>query len=622
MNIRKQAILLSVVPLVCLLAILILAATVVSQTGRTTAYSARSDRVLGLTALVLNEIESLDRTLGTYQSGDRRRAVVAFNREMAGLQADQRDIRTLTARDPQTAFRAARLDAVLGHVSAFYFAYFRAIRAGNTATARAVTRLAAAQRLGPMLLDATTALNDAQRKATLRRLSDARAGIDLVSKILLGSSAAAILLTLFTTARFGLRIARRLENLARDAARIGEGASLEEPLRGDDEITHLESAYRKMAANLKREQRVASTLQRALLPQVIPSLPGVRIETEYIAAAKGVEIGGDWYDAFLLDDDRLAISVGDVAGHGLKAATAMGSLRQAIRTAAREHDEPGAVLGVANRMICAEHWETLATAFYGTLDLRSGMLVYANAGHPPPLLVAGPQTEYLGCEGLILGVDERTEFPMCRRQMTQGQILVLYTDGLIEIEHDLLKGMEDLQRAAGLIEPATNAAKAIRERITARLAPSDDCAILSLHLTTLHSAHVPDRKHWTFDARDAAQARTARAEVVAFLHGTRANEDAAASELIFSELVGNVAKHAAGMVDVEAERNGANATLRVGDRGGKAFAVDGGPIVEPLAESGRGLHLVREIASDLRVERLNGGNRVSAVFPVRSTEVG
>src|SRR5579875_2645128 len=90
----------------------------------------------------------------------------------------------------------------------------------------------------------------------------------------------------------------------------------------------------------EREQHIAATLQRALLPQQLPHIAGLRIDTAYVPASFDTQIGGDWYDAFALDERSIAFTIGDVSGHGLRAASAMGTVRQALRTAAREHIDP------------------------------------------------------------------------------------------------------------------------------------------------------------------------------------------------------------------------------------------------------------------------------------------
>ncbi len=143
------------------------------------------------------------------------------------------------------------------------------------------------------------------------------------------------------------------------------------------------------AQSFAREHRVATTLQRALLPSSLPQIADVRFDSAYAAAAsaQGEAVGGDWYDAFVLDDERIAISMGDVTGHGVDAAVTMSIVRQAIRAAALDRRSPRDVLARANATLMFEHRTPMITALFAVYNMRTREISYSIAGHPRPMLV-------------------------------------------------------------------------------------------------------------------------------------------------------------------------------------------------------------------------------------------
>jgi serine phosphatase RsbU (regulator of sigma subunit) len=121
------------------------------------------------------------------------------------------------------------------------------------------------------------------------------------------------------------------------------------PIEGDDEIAEVDRAYHAMS----RELEEMTVLQHALLPQRLPDVPGLRLDSAYVPAATHGKVGGDWFDVFPIDDKLLGISIGDVAGHGLTAASTMAMLRQTMRVAARAEREPSRVLRGVNQSLCS-----------------------------------------------------------------------------------------------------------------------------------------------------------------------------------------------------------------------------------------------------------------------------
>jgi anti-sigma regulatory factor (Ser/Thr protein kinase) len=232
-----------------------------------------------------------------------------------------------------------------------------------------------------------------------------------------------------------------------------------------------------------REHRVADRLQRALLPKRLPVLPGAAFHAAYRPASDEAEIGGDWYDAFDLPDRRVAISVGDVAGHGLEAAIIMGEVRQVIRTAAVGADSPAAVLDYVNRIIALRESIGMVTAIFGFYDPASSTLLYAVAGHPPPLLsLANGFVRRLPAGGLPLGCADALEATDWTVTLPAGSRAVFYTDGLIENERDPIMGERRLIEVVRALfsEGGADPAQALQERVFGGSPNRDDAAALLL----------------------------------------------------------------------------------------------------------------------------------------------
>jgi PAS domain S-box-containing protein len=197
----------------------------------------------------------------------------------------------------------------------------------------------------------------------------------------------------------------------------------------------------------EREHSMAEILQHAILPQSLPLVPGFELAARYLPATSGVEVGGDWYDAFPLDDGRIGVAVGDVAGHGLRAAAIMGQLRNGLRAYAIDGAPPSRVVAKLNRLLTATERDTIATLVYGILDPSTGSLQWSCAGHPPPITgTATGASHLLSPVGLVLGVDEDAEYSDAEFSIAPGSSLLLYTDGLVERrEEHLDDGFERLR---------------------------------------------------------------------------------------------------------------------------------------------------------------------------------
>jgi len=235
--------------------------------------------------------------------------------------------------------------------------------------------------------------------------------------------------------------------LARDADR---------PPFAETDVEVAEEFARRLAAAMAhaessaRDHTIAETLQRAVLPAAGPSIPGLDLAVSYLPASDGVHVGGDWYDIFPLGTGRAGLVIGDVAGHSIASASIMGQVRSMLRAYAIDHPHPAEVLQRTNTALGRLLPEAMASAVYAVLDLTTGDLRYANAGHPPPLLAAGTgQAEYLDdAPGVMLGARAEISLAAGQRRLAPGTGLLFYTDGLIEDRYrDIDEGLGALATA-------------------------------------------------------------------------------------------------------------------------------------------------------------------------------
>ncbi|MGH7661613.1 MAG: SpoIIE family protein phosphatase [Vulcanimicrobiaceae bacterium] len=192
---------------------------------------------------------------------------------------------------------------------------------------------------------------------------------------------------------------------------------------------------------LQRERRVAETLQSAFLPPFLPNVDGIEFQAFYRPAERDAKVGGDWYDAFVLADGRVALSIGDIFGHGLEAAGEMIRLRETLRAVAGfVKDDPGAIMQSADRAFQAHHPGAIASAVFAVYDPSTRLLRTANAGHPQPAIVRAGTATTLPAGDVLLGVSPDSGFGVHETQLESGDSLVLYTDGLIEADRDAIAG--------------------------------------------------------------------------------------------------------------------------------------------------------------------------------------
>lgn len=197
----------------------------------------------------------------------------------------------------------------------------------------------------------------------------------------------------------------------------------------------IEEQYKELRSKeaMEREIEIAREVQRELLPRVCPIVPGLRLAG---ACRPAVGVGGDYYDYLQFSDHRLGIVIADVAGKGIPAALLMAGLQASVRSLAGPTVEPGEV----NRLLNGMLYRSTTTARYATLffalyDADSRMLSYSNAGHFPPLHVTrNGEVTRLGADGMPLGLFEDARYGQAQRTLEPGDLLVLYTDGIVEAQ--------------------------------------------------------------------------------------------------------------------------------------------------------------------------------------------
>ncbi len=238
---------------------------------------------------------------------------------------------------------------------------------------------------------------------------------------------------------------------------------------------------------------VASTLQRSLLPPQLPAVAGVELAARYRASGAGLEVGGDFYDAFAIDEESFGIAIGDVCGKGPEAAAVTGLTRHAIRASALYERSPARTLSILNGAVLAEYeGRTFCTVAYGVLELRGNAgasLRLSLGGHPLPLhLRSDGCVEAVGTFGTLIGVFEDPEFEEVVVELSPGDALLAYTDGLVEgLEERLGAGeqrlVELLQGCVGSAaeEIAATVEGAVAEAGSA--ADRDDIAFLVVRVT-------------------------------------------------------------------------------------------------------------------------------------------
>ncbi|MYX58194.1 SpoIIE family protein phosphatase [Streptomyces sp. SID8382] len=309
------------------------------------------------------------------------------------------------------------------------------------------------------------------------------------------------------------------------------------------------------------EHARAQGLQRSLLPRTLPCLPAASAAARYLPAGRGEQIGGDWYDVIPLSADRVAMVIGDVMGHGIPEAATMGQLRTAVRTLADLDMPPDELLSRLNDLVSDLGEDSYATCLYAVFDPITRICSFSLAGHPPPVVVHpdGAVDMPRLTPDPPLGAAE-PPFEIHQLPLPEESLLVLCTDGLVESpDQDLDRGLAQLQQIlaqhAVPVFTARDEADSTRhlddlcDTVVSALLPQhgqtiDDAVLLIAHTGAVNASDVatcilPD------DPRAAGQAREFVRER---LDVWGLDELAITTELLASELVGNVIRHAEGPI--------------------------------------------------------------------------
>jgi serine phosphatase RsbU (regulator of sigma subunit)/anti-sigma regulatory factor (Ser/Thr protein kinase) len=375
------------------------------------------------------------------------------------------------------------------------------------------------------------------------------------------------------------------------------------------ELVRQRQAAAADAAQLQRRYEqsleVATALQRELLPAGLPVLPGAQIAASYLVADAGTAAGGDWFDAVVQRDGRVALIVGDVVGHGVTASGVMGQLRAVLQDRLDDSGDVAAALAAADRFarrVPAAHAATICVA---VLDPAGGTLSYCTAGHPPPLLLpAGGEPRYLpGTGGAPLGTGGT--FPVATHRLDHGDLLLLYTDGILERPGrthpagaaELAHAAADSAAGRALHDPGATAAERVCtqtvELLVRATGHADDITLLAVERVP-----VPGPLAVSLPT-DPSVLSTTRVELAGWLGALGATDtDTFALQHAIGELMTNAIEHATGAstVQIRLELTAAGEIEGTVTDHGRWQA----PSRQPTR--GRGLAMAAQLMDSLRVE--------------------
>ncbi len=379
----------------------------------------------------------------------------------------------------------------------------------------------------------------------------------------------------------------------------------------------------RMAIAIDHVQRFAhgrqlvETLQRSLLPDRLPHHPRLELAARYLPSGLAPQIGGDWYDALELDRDRTAVMIGDVVGHGVRAATTMSELRNALRAFAVEGHSPGAALHQLDRVVHATFGPgMIATVLFLIIDASKGTVSISRAGHPPPALrTAAGEIRFLETGNTLpLGIDDRVSADEAEYTVSPGDTLLLFTDGLVERRRESISTGFDRLREAFAQAPAEveELCDYVLERTVTEQASHDDIALLAVRVLgpplgalelvlPAQATSVPLARHrlrvWLSENVPELD-RMARGDL----------------EVAWSEACTNVIRHAYGPGDATFEaaatRDSDAVLLQVRDTGQWR---------PPRGQhGGRGIALMRELCDEVQLDRRSDGTTVTMRRALRS----
>jgi PAS domain S-box-containing protein len=349
----------------------------------------------------------------------------------------------------------------------------------------------------------------------------------------------------------------------------------------------------------EREHGIVETLQRALLPTRLPQLPGVHVAARYLPGGMGsdVDVGGDWYDVFPLENGCIGVAIGDVAGHGLRAAALMGQLRNSLRAYAIEGHPPAVVVDRLNRLVRDLEQGWMATLLYMVLAPDDSEVRFANAGHMPALALEMGDARFVDVQrGPPLGVGADGDYAEVVEPMQPGTTIVLFTDGLVE--QPGLSPDVALARLAenALAIPAHDPDGLCDHLVRTQLGegqPRDDVAFVAIHTVPLSGERLALR----LPAEPKALSSVRRALTRWLEQAGATGEEAQAIRLACHEACTNAIEHGyrfgEATFEVVGELRDGGLTLTVTDSGGWRGAGD--------ADRGRGFALMEGLMDGVEV---------------------
>ncbi|HET9031100.1 MAG TPA: SpoIIE family protein phosphatase, partial [Candidatus Aquilonibacter sp.] len=388
LSLRTQALLLTAVPLLVLLLVFGLAVSRARQAQQMAYWGQHSQTVLEADAALAASISDLNLAIAANNLKQTPQTRLRFDGALAQMHQRAAALVTLVADNPEQIVRARHIVDLIDRITPVARQTFALARYPQKQ--RQIEQSKPAQQLAHDFERTRADFERAERRLAIDRFRDFSSEATGYIASFIAILVAGIILCAVIILVLGRRLSNRFLNLRRNVERLANDED-PIPLPGDDELSQLDRQFRETTMRMRREQAISSQLQRALLPQQLPTIAGIRIDASYRPAGNGPEIGGDWYDVFILGDHTIGISMGDVAGHGLLAASTMALVRQSIQTAARYTHDAASVLELVNRTI-VDQGGAVVSAFFAIFDTHSGTMQYAVAGHPSPITVRSTGT--------------------------------------------------------------------------------------------------------------------------------------------------------------------------------------------------------------------------------------
>ncbi|HET8821128.1 MAG TPA: SpoIIE family protein phosphatase [Thermoleophilaceae bacterium] len=387
----------------------------------------------------------------------------------------------------------------------------------------------------------------------------------------------------------------------RDVRRFSEDDSALLKLVGDRVALAVDRASR-----FEQERHIAETLQRSLLPERLPQIPGMDVAFRYLPAGAGTEVGGDWFDMFDLGNGCVVLAMGDVVGRGVRAAALMGKLRTSLEAYAFDGHSPAEIVERLHSLMERQHREEMATLLCVAIAPDREHAELASAGHMP-MLIRRPNgdAQYVARDASPpLGALPFVRFEEAHAEIEPGSLLLLFTDGLVEVRGTSIElRLEELRRT---VEAGSRDADALCDAVLDRMLggadPRDDVALLVVNVSTLpaegFSLELPAEPEALSSVRQALERWLTDA-------GTD-RKDAHAIKVACGEACSNAIEHAYRPGDaafrIEAARVDTDVMITVRDFGGWR---------EPRGtDRGRGLPLMQALMDSVEVDRSAEGTVV------------